>query len=63
MSDTKTAIKSIINNNIEVKTTAEFEASPTPTVPFLQLYHLKQPTNPMAKPKKKDLIVAGFISA
>ncbi len=30
----KTAIKSIINKSIEVKTTAEFEASPTPTVPL-----------------------------
>ena len=59
---TKTATKSIIKSSIEVNTTAEFAARPTPAVPFLQLYPLKQPTNPMAKPKKKDLIVAGIKS-
>lgn len=52
----------MINNNIEVKTTAELDAFPTPAVPFLLLYPLKQPTSPMAKPKKKVLIVAGKIS-
>ena len=62
MSVTKTAIKSITNKSIEVKTTAEFEASPTPTVPLLQLYPLKHPTNPMAKPKKNDFMIAGLIS-
>jgi hypothetical protein len=59
---TKTARKSIIKSNIEVNTTAEFAASPTPAVPFLQLYPLKHPTNPMANPKKKVLIVEGIIS-
>lgn len=62
MSVTKTAIKSIIKRSIEEKTTAEFAATPTPTVPFLQLYPLKQPTSPMAKPKKNVLMVAGMIS-
>ena len=49
-------------SNIEVNTTAEFEASPTPTVPLLQLYPLKQPTRPIAKPKKNDFMVAGLMS-
>ena len=55
-------MKSTIKSNIEVYTTAEFAAIPTPAVPFLQVYPLKQPTKPMAKPKKKDLIVAGIRS-
>ena len=52
----------MINNNIEVYTTAELAAIPTPAVPFLQVKPLKQPTSPMAKPKKNDFIVAGIIS-
>ena len=52
----------MMNNNIEVKTTAELAASPTQAVPFLQLYPLKQPTKPMANPKKKDLMVEGIKS-
>ncbi len=58
----KTAIKSIINSNIELKTTAELAAIPTPAVPFLQLYPLKQPTIPIANPKKKVFIVDGITS-
>ncbi len=34
MSATKTAKKSIKNNNIEVITTAELAANPTPAVPL-----------------------------
>ncbi len=34
-------------------------AIPTPRVPDLHWYPLKQPTIPMAKPKKKVLMVAG----
>ncbi len=59
---TNTATKSITNRSKEVKTTAEFAAKPTPSVPFSQLYPLKQPTSPIANPKKKDLIVAGIRS-
>ena len=35
-----TATKSMININIDAMTTAVFAATPTPTVPFLQLYPL-----------------------
>jgi hypothetical protein len=62
MSVIKTAIKSIINKSIEDTTTAELAAIPTPAVPVLQVYPLKHPTNPMANPKKKVLIVAGSTS-
>lgn len=58
----KTAIKSIIKSNIELNTTAELAARPTPAVPFLQLYPLKQPTIPIANPKKNVLIVEGMTS-
>ncbi len=52
----------MINSNMELKTTAELAARPTPAVPFLQLYPLKHPTNPIANPKKNVLIVEGTTS-
>ena len=46
----------------QATTTAEFADLPTPSVPFFEKYPLKQPTNPMANPKKKDLINDGITS-
>src|SRR6185312_2123303 len=57
-----TAIISIMNTDNDPSTTDELAATPTPSVPLVELYPLKQLINPIANPKKKVLIKAGKTS-